>query len=364
MEKSNIFNTIEDYFDIRYKSMEELKVREDLKEFFLSNDERYKKNYTFEIAALEMHINQRRLQKYDLRFSKYKYYLEYISLSINYNKAIAVLEENHDVYFKFSSNIKSQMSNLRHKIYLQKFKDKWYIIKDVYKDYYKKCMMNYNKKYSSLDEIKEIITKQNYHNCIEDQKLKNISCRNETALAQNKGSKQKLYNYNRINAVNYARMWALKLNPKWGNYEAKGYGGDCTNFTSQCIYAGGIPFDFYGASDYVKWYWYSNDKRVAPWTGAKQFNYYVQYNKGYGLKAHLAGLGDMMPGDIVQLGGNYPKTYHSMIISDYVYNSNGYVEDYLICQHSTSVGGRLKDYPLSSKPPVEKVYISIDGYYK
>lgn len=364
MGKADIFKTIENYFDIKYKSIGELKVRQDIRESFLSSNERYKQYYICEMEALEMHINQRKLQKHDFTFSKYNYYLDYISLHINDNKAIVVLNENHDIYFNFLSNIKSQMSNLRHKIYLEKFKDKWYIIKDIYKDYYKNFIMNYNKKYSTLDEIKKNILKQNYNDYFKTKKLRSVSFEDETALTLNKVNKEKLYNYNRTNAVNYARTWALKLNPKWGNYESKGYGGDCTNFTSQCIYAGGIPFDFYGTSDYVKWYWYSNDKRVAPWTGAKQFNYYVQYNKGYGLKAHFGRLEDMMPGDIVQLGGNYPQTYHSMIISDYVYNSNGYVQDYLICQHSTSAGGRLKDYPLSSKPPVEKVYISIDGYYK
>lgn len=364
MWKADILNTIENYFDIKYKSIGELRVTEDIKECFLSNNERCQENYVCEIIALEAHINQRKSLKHDFRFSKYNYYLDYISLNINGNKAIVVLDESHDIYFNFLSNTKSQMRNLRHKIHLGKVKDKWYIIKDIYNDYYKKLIINYSKRYSYLDKIKEIILKQNYNNYPESKNLSSISYRSEIALAQNKVSKEKLYNYNRTNAVNYARMWALKLNPKWGNYESKGYGGDCTNFTSQCIYAGGIPFDFYGTSDYVKWYWYSNNKRVAPWTGAKQFNYYVQYNKGYGLKAHFGRLEDMIPGDIVQLGGNYPQTYHSMIISDYVYNSNGYVQDYLICQHSTSVGGRLKDYPLSSKPPVQKVYISIDGYYK
>lgn len=364
MEETYIFKTIEDYFYSRYKSMGELKVRENIKDFFLLDDKKCKEYYAVEISALEMNIYQRRLQEYDLKFSKYKYYLDYISLSINDSRAIVVLDESHDVYFKFLSKIKSQMSNLRHKIYLERFKNKWYIIKDVYKDYYKNLIINYSKKYGSLEEIKEIIIRQNYNNYLKTRKVRNGNLRNEIALGQNKGDKQKLYNYNRINAVNYARTWALKLNPKWGNYESSTYGGDCTNFTSQCIYAGGIPFDFYGTSDSVKWYWYSNNRRVGAWSGAKQFNYYVQYNKGYGLKAHFGSLIDMIPGDIVQLGGNYPKTYHSMIISDYAYNSNGYIEDYLICQHSTSASGRLKDYPLSLKPPVEKVYIHIDGYNK
>ena len=42
--------------------------------------------------------------------------------------------------------------------------------------------------------------------------------------------------YNRDAAVAYAEKWALSRNPAFYNFS--GIGGDCTNFASQCIYAG------------------------------------------------------------------------------------------------------------------------------
>ena len=42
--------------------------------------------------------------------------------------------------------------------------------------------------------------------------------------------------YNRAAAVAYAHAWAYRRNPRYYNYEE--LGGDCTNFASQCLYAG------------------------------------------------------------------------------------------------------------------------------
>lgn len=44
------------------------------------------------------------------------------------------------------------------------------------------------------------------------------------------------YVYDRAAAVAYARKWAVGRNPKF--YDFNDIGGDCTNFASQCIYAG------------------------------------------------------------------------------------------------------------------------------
>ena len=52
------------------------------------------------------------------------------------------------------------------------------------------------------------------------------------------------FEYDRMAAVEYARKWALGRNPKFRDYEE--WGGNCTNFISQCINAGGIPMDPYG----------------------------------------------------------------------------------------------------------------------
>ncbi len=42
--------------------------------------------------------------------------------------------------------------------------------------------------------------------------------------------------YNRKFVYEYAKRWAYGRNPKYYNFDS--VGGDCTNFVSQCIYAG------------------------------------------------------------------------------------------------------------------------------
>ena len=42
--------------------------------------------------------------------------------------------------------------------------------------------------------------------------------------------------YRREAAVEYAKKWAMGRNPRYLDFE--NFGGDCTNFASQCIYAG------------------------------------------------------------------------------------------------------------------------------
>ena len=44
-------------------------------------------------------------------------------------------------------------------------------------------------------------------------------------------------NYNAANAVAYAKQWWNGYNPAYNNYN--GSGGDCANFVSQCLIAGG-----------------------------------------------------------------------------------------------------------------------------
>lgn len=68
-----------------------------------------------------------------------------------------------------------------------------------------------------------------------------------------------LNEYDRDKAVSYARKWALSHNTMYKNYE--NYGGDCTNYISQCIKAGNIPFDNFGTNVIQKWYWYSDEVR-------------------------------------------------------------------------------------------------------
>ncbi|MEC0229642.1 amidase domain-containing protein [Paenibacillus alba] len=55
--------------------------------------------------------------------------------------------------------------------------------------------------------------------------------------------------YNRPKVVEYAETWWEKPNPKFEEFEV-----DCTNFVSQCLFAGGAPMDYTGKRDLGWWY--------------------------------------------------------------------------------------------------------------
>ena len=175
------------------------------------------------------------------------------------------------------------------------------------------------------------------------------------------------YGYNISKAVDYALKYALDMNPKFGNYEK--WGGDCTNYISQCLYAGGIPFDWEGMDVRYHWFWYSETKRTPSWTAANSLKFYMENNnkekESQGLRAQLTSISNLLRGDVIQLIGEDLRAYHSMICTGYVVE-NGRVIDYLISQHSghdIDNRRRLKNYPLSQKEGI-KLFWSIEGYNK
>ena len=52
----------------------------------------------------------------------------------------------------------------------------------------------------------------------------------------------KIIPYDRFAGVSYAHRWAYERNPKYMNFDE--LGGDCTNFASQCLYAGAGVMNF------------------------------------------------------------------------------------------------------------------------
>lgn len=61
--------------------------------------------------------------------------------------------------------------------------------------------------------------------------------------------------YDRSAAVRYALRHWNDPNPEYANMDTAGGGGDCSNFTSQCLLAGGAPMD-YRRSGYDTEWWY------------------------------------------------------------------------------------------------------------
>lgn len=168
------------------------------------------------------------------------------------------------------------------------------------------------------------------------------------------------YEYNRESAVSYAKRWALDRNPQYKDYDP--WGGNCTNFISQSIHAGLIPFDYEGNNIMKQWYWHNDSSRTPSWTGSEPFYQYLINNNNsktsnFGVYARLAEYDELEIGDLVQLVKD-DKAYHTMIITDVIYEDDE-VSDYLISQNTYD----LLDYPLSLKVG-ERRYIKILGYYK
>ena len=70
----------------------------------------------------------------------------------------------------------------------------------------------------------------------------------------------KIIPYDRFAGVSYAHRWAYERNPKYMNFDE--LGGDCTNFASQCLYAGAGVMNF---TPTFGWYYNSGKDTRSIW---------------------------------------------------------------------------------------------------
>lgn len=115
--------------------------------------------------------------------------------------------------------------------------------------------------------------------------------------------------YNRAAAVSYARKWALGRNRSY--YDFENIGGDCTNFASQCIFAGARVMNY---TPVTGWYYRSISDRTASWSGVEYLYRFLINNRSIGPFAHEVSHNKALPGDIVQLGDLNGRFYHSPVI--------------------------------------------------
>lgn len=151
--------------------------------------------------------------------------------------------------------------------------------------------------------------------------------------------------YDRNAAVAYARRWALGRNPAY--YDFENLGGDCTNFTSQCIYAGARIMNF---TPTFGWYYRSSYDRAPSWTGVEYLYNFLVNNKSVGPYAHVVSQSEVVPGDIVQLGTWAGDFYHSPIIT-------AVTPTILVAAHTFDA----LDRPLSSYTYDVARFLHIDG---
>ena len=161
--------------------------------------------------------------------------------------------------------------------------------------------------------------------------------------------------YDRKKAVEYANRWALSRNPAY--YDFSGLGGDCTNFVSQCLYAGG------GVMNYTKdlgWYYINANERAPAWTGVPYlYNFLTRQTGGAGPFGREANVTEVEAGDIIQLAFQESGRFsHSLIIVKCGKAPD--INNILINTHSYD----RKEYPLANYFWTRIRFIKILGIYK
>ena len=117
--------------------------------------------------------------------------------------------------------------------------------------------------------------------------------------------------YRRQDAVDYALRWALGRNPAYADFS--NMGGDCTNFISQCVYAGSGVMNF---TPNTGWYYLSLANRAPAWTGVEEFYRFMVGSQGAGPFAENAPLYKVEIGDVIQLNFGRPRFGHSLLVCE------------------------------------------------
>lgn len=169
-------------------------------------------------------------------------------------------------------------------------------------------------------------------------------------------------NYNREKAREYALKWATSSNKEYYNYINDG--GDCTNFVSQVLRAGGLEFvgSKEKATSIKSWFYYSSNlpNRTSTWTAANPFNLHFgkEYKRAYKYREYKVEdalknwdeiYSTIYIGDIVQYSRPNNIAFHSQAITDVLDKKTIYFS-----QHSNSIENFYKDgnlqYYLLGKP--------------
>lgn len=166
--------------------------------------------------------------------------------------------------------------------------------------------------------------------------------------------------YNRTAARDYLNQYTRTPNANYTDFS--GYGGDCTNFVSQMLRAGGMtmtPKKNNPADD--SWYYYGAawGNRTSSWTAADNFRTYWGAINGVGYKhatamykytaaelqnnsaAYKNLVSRCQIGDVIQFVNTSGTTYHSMGVQR-VYYSDG-VRKVTISQHTSNDFYHLTD---------------------
>lgn len=143
--------------------------------------------------------------------------------------------------------------------------------------------------------------------------------------------------YNNLAAVDYAKKYALTPNKNYMffDYFSNNVGGDCTNFLSQCLYAGSAQMVYYPNSWYYK-------RLINPpyyncsfsWSVAHSLYWFLKNNdkiRAAGPKGHETTPNNIALGDLIFFENLNHHIFHGAIVTDFTSDGKP-----LLSQHTSN----------------------------
>ncbi|MBC7412462.1 MAG: amidase domain-containing protein [Bacteroidia bacterium] len=158
-------------------------------------------------------------------------------------------------------------------------------------------------------------------------------------------------NYNRAAAIAYAATYAITPNVAYQDFSSgcSYCGGDCTNFLSQCMLAGGWEQQFYKASSASAW-WYGKSTNSVGFKGGFSGIWPSAQKMGFFLKkltsrvTRVTDLSQITPGDPVMMVAPNGNAYHALIVTQKATNG----DLYLSCHTSNRLNNHMSNYGITA----------------
>ncbi len=339
-----------DYMNLYFASLEDFEPQEEIAALFSDGEQA-----ALADSAIDFQIGLRQMQDADYTLASWSYSLTLNEITQEEDGSLHILaRENNIQNFNQNPEIASERYGGYHLFELEQMEGSWKIRSHMMFDAV--YMMLWSEGGGEEAALRYAEAVPEYLRLAQEQLQER-----EADREREPGELQAQYAYDRQAAAAYADRYVDERNDAWPDYA--GSGGNCQNFASQVLLAGGIPMDIYG--DAV-WKWYSDEVSNSPgaqgrsssWTGVNQFVEYAEANTGYGLVAETeAPYFSGEPGDLLHMGidGDWG---HTVVIASAVTNGQGEVVDYLVDSNT----GNLRNYPANLYGYPEIILTRIGGW--
>ena len=341
-----------DYMNLYFASLEDFEPQEEIAALFSDEEQA-----ALADSAIDFQIGLRQMQDADYTLASWSYSLTLNEITQEEDGSLHIFaRENNTQNFNQNPEIASERYGGYHLFELEQMEGSWKIRSHMMFDAV--YMMLWGEGGGEEAALRYAEAVPEYLRLAQEQLQER-----EADREREPEELQAQYAYDRQAAAAYADRYVDERNDAWPDYA--GSGGNCQNFASQVLLAGGIPMDIYG--DAV-WKWYSDEVSNSPgaqgrsssWTGVNQFVEYAAANTGYGLVAETeAPYFSGEPGDLLHMGidGDWG---HTVVIASAVTNGQGEVVDYLVDSNT----GNLRNYPASLYGYPEIILTRIGGWNK